>query len=247
MKVSNPGKGRSCPGCVSVPMSRRELLKTASSGFGMLSLSALLADSAYAGLAGSPSPHFAPKARNVIFCYMQGAVSHVDTFDPKPKLGELDGQKAVVEFTTGNKDARKWLKSPWEFKQHGQSGIPVSELFPHTATCVRRPCHYSFDGFRVSPPPSGEHLDAHRAQRWGLPKPGLVGELCAWEREQESARLHSSSRWSRDSWWHGELFPTASYRQRIRRCHCGDEGDPVENLVPGTASPRFSVRSWISP
>ncbi len=135
MKPSSPGQDL-CPGCLSAPITRRELLKNASSGFGMLSLSALLADPAYAGLPGNGRTHFPPKAGNVIFCYMQGAVSHVDTFDPKPKLDELDGKPADVEKTVANKDPRKWLKSPWKFKRYGQSGIPVSDLFPHTSTCV---------------------------------------------------------------------------------------------------------------
>lgn len=104
-------------------ISRRELLRTASTGFGYLALESMLAEAA---------PHFAPKAKNVIFCFMPGGVGHMDSFDPKPKLAELDGKPAVLEsYVAGPK--RKWLKSPWAFKQHGQSGLPVSEIFPHIA------------------------------------------------------------------------------------------------------------------
>ena len=110
-------------------LNRRDLLRTASNGFGALALSSLLADRAYSGT----GPHFAPRAKNVIFCFMPGGVSHMDSFDPKPKLAELDGQAAVLEsYVAGPK--RKWLKSPWKFRQHGQSGLQVSEIFPHIAT-----------------------------------------------------------------------------------------------------------------
>jgi len=109
--------------------SRREYLRTASTGFGALALSSLLADRAYAG----DGPHFRPRAKNVIFCFMPGGVSHMDSFDPKPKLAELDGKPAVLEsYVAGPK--RKWLKSPWKFRQHGQSGLPISEIFPHIAS-----------------------------------------------------------------------------------------------------------------
>ena len=127
-----------CPGCLQTPLTRRDVLKIASNGFGMLGLSALMADEAYAGLVPYPGLHFSPKAKNVIFSFMPGAVSHVDTFDPKPKLEQLDGQLFDGFYQVGaeRETDRKWLKSPWKFTEYGQSGIPVSELFPHIATCV---------------------------------------------------------------------------------------------------------------
>ncbi|HTM48559.1 MAG TPA: DUF1501 domain-containing protein [Bryobacteraceae bacterium] len=126
-----------CPGCRAAPPSRREALRLASNGFGLTALSALMADPSYAGLA-SPRPHFAPKVKNVVFCYMPGGVSHIDTFDPKPKLAELDGKPFDGFYQVGAKKDknRKWVKSPWQFARHGQSGIFVSELFPHVSTCV---------------------------------------------------------------------------------------------------------------
>ncbi len=108
---------------------RRHILRSASNGFGYLALSSLMAERAYAG----KGPHFAPKAKNVIFCFMPGGVSHMDSFDPKPKLTQFDGKAAVLEsYVAGPK--RKWLKSPWAFKQYGNSGLTVSELFPHIAS-----------------------------------------------------------------------------------------------------------------
>jgi hypothetical protein len=92
-------------------------------------------DRAYADTPAA-GPHFTPKAKNVIFCFMDGGVSHVDSFDPKPKLTELDGTAVgKVSNPTANV-GRKWLKSPWAFHRHGHSGLPVSELFPHIASCA---------------------------------------------------------------------------------------------------------------
>lgn len=113
---------------------RREALQLASNGFGLLALSALMGDKAYAGLAG-PTTGIVPKAKNVIFCFMPGGVSHIDTFDPKPKLAEADGKSFDGFYQVGAKKEtnRKWMKSPWQFAQHGQSGLWISELFPHIA------------------------------------------------------------------------------------------------------------------
>jgi hypothetical protein len=125
--------------------SRRELLGRVACGFGGVALSALLAEDAARAAADNPLaprlPHFPARARRVIFLFMHGGVSHVDTFDPKPRLADLDGQpppvaRPRVEFGgTGN-----LLKSPWRFRRHGQSGIEVSELFPHVAGCIDDIC-----------------------------------------------------------------------------------------------------------
>ena len=66
---------------------------------------------------------------------MPGGVSHMESFDPKPKLAELDGKPAKLDNYLAGPD-RKWLRCLWEFKQYGQCGAPVSELFPHTARWV---------------------------------------------------------------------------------------------------------------
>lgn len=117
-------------------LSRRELLKSSANGFGLLALSSLLSDPAYGHAPATPAAHFAPKAKHVIFCFMDGGVSHVDSFDPKPKLAELDGQPVgKVDNPTANTN-RKWLQSPWKFRQHGECGMPISELFPEIAGCA---------------------------------------------------------------------------------------------------------------
>jgi len=128
-------------------LSRRAMLGQASTGFGMLALSALLGERSYASRssAGAPAdnglPHFAPRARNVIFLFMDGGVSHVDTFDPKPRLIRENGQpfKMEVEATQFDKIGNT-LASHWRFSQYGESGIPVSELFPNVARHVDDLC-----------------------------------------------------------------------------------------------------------
>ena len=113
-------------------MNRRQLLSKCSTGFGLLALQGLIGQNQLIA-----KPHFPPKAKNVIFCYMSGGVSHVDTFDPKPKLQEFAGKPmpVKVERTQFNNNGNVF-PSPFEFKRHGQSGIPVSSIFPRTAKMV---------------------------------------------------------------------------------------------------------------
>jgi uncharacterized protein (DUF1501 family) len=113
--------------------SRRQVLAGASAGFGMLALRAM---------AGMPL-HKRAKAKNIIFCFMDGGPSHVDTFDPKPMLkkheGKAIGESAVTKRSQSSAN-RVWMGSPWEFKQRGQSGLWVSELFPHIAQVADHLC-----------------------------------------------------------------------------------------------------------
>ena len=125
------------------PLSRRDMLTKCANGFGGLALLSLLGDKAFgaAVTSGGPllarSPHFAPKARSVIFLYMDGGPSQVDTFDPKPQLTKDSGQPFKMKMEPTQFDSNgKTLGSPWTFQQYGQSGIPVSSLFPHVAQCV---------------------------------------------------------------------------------------------------------------
>lgn len=127
------------------PLSRRELLWQSGIGFGGLALHGLLADEERSTLSQSPpqlkSPHFAPRAKRVIFMFMHGGPSQVDTFDYKPQLAKDDGKPLpfdkprVVSAQTGT-----LLRSPWKFHQHGQCGMPVSEIFPHIGQCVDDIC-----------------------------------------------------------------------------------------------------------
>ena len=128
-----------CPGFGARPVTRREMLATAANGFGMVALSALMADGARANSpveATAARRHFPVRAKNVIFCFMDGGVSHVDSFDPKLKLDELDGKPFTESKNPTANGNRQWLKSPWTFQKYGQSGMPISSLFPHTARCA---------------------------------------------------------------------------------------------------------------
>ena len=121
-------------------VSRRAMLARCANGFGALALTSLLADKAIASAANSLAPrasHHAPRARSVIFLYMDGGPSQVDTFDPKPRLTAENGKPFAMKMepTQFNNNGNT-LGSLWEFQQHGQSGIPVSSLFPHVAQCV---------------------------------------------------------------------------------------------------------------
>jgi len=88
------------------------------------------------------APHFAPKAKRVIFLYMSGGVSHVDSWDPKPRLFADAGKTVSVDEFQGRKgDFRMFAKRPqWEFSRHGRCGTEVSSLFPHMAGCVDDLC-----------------------------------------------------------------------------------------------------------
>jgi hypothetical protein len=82
-------------------------------------------------------PHFVPRAKRIIHIFANGGPSQVDTFDPKPRLAREHGEPIKMKVQPTQFDnVGKVLKSPWEFRQHGQSGIPVSDLLPHIATCV---------------------------------------------------------------------------------------------------------------
>ncbi len=124
--------------------SRRAFLRGASNGFGLMALAGLMADPAYASaLPRRPLPHHRPRARHVIFCFMDGGPSHVDTFDHKPALatyqGKAIGQDAVSKKAQSGA-GRVWLGSPWTFRRRGNSGLWVSDLFPHVARCADELC-----------------------------------------------------------------------------------------------------------
>ena len=124
-----------------ISLSRRGLLRQAAGGFGGVALASLLGESAAQGSAASPfalkAPHHAPRAKSVIYLYMDGGPSQVDTFDPKPRLDKEDGQPFKMPIQPTQFDnVGNTLASPWTFRQYGESGLPVSDLFPHIGTCA---------------------------------------------------------------------------------------------------------------
>jgi len=130
-----------CPGRAAPVLTRRGFLQQANLGFGWLALAGLTAH--WARAEGPAASHFSPRAKRVIFLFMDGGVSHVDTFDPKPELVKRHGEAAkwrtdaLSQATSAN---RKWLKNLWEFKQRGQSGLWVSDLFPCVAQMADELC-----------------------------------------------------------------------------------------------------------
>ncbi|MFN9625117.1 MAG: DUF1501 domain-containing protein, partial [Planctomycetota bacterium] len=121
---------------------RRQMLSSSGMGLGMLGLSQLLADPAYAqdpivskatgNSLRARAPHFAPKAKRMVHFFLNGGPSHVDTFDPKPKLKEYAGKPLPMSYLTERRTGGA-LPSPFEFKKYGQSGLEISELFQKTA------------------------------------------------------------------------------------------------------------------
>ena len=128
-------------------MSRREMLALSKNGFGGLALLGLLGgcnlnsqeNNIWHNTFSDKLPHYIPKAKSIIFLYMDGGISQVDSFDPKPRLAKENGQNPYDKFkvdATQFNDIGQILKSPWEFKQHGESGMWMSSLFPHLSSCV---------------------------------------------------------------------------------------------------------------
>ena len=120
------------------PLTRRTLLSRCLGGFAATAFTALNAEGSGRSRAGH-GPHHRAAARNVIFLYMDGGPSQVDTFDPKPALAKYAGRPPASLFDvapTQFDDVGTVLPSPWGFRRYGESGIPVSDLFPHVGRCV---------------------------------------------------------------------------------------------------------------
>jgi len=119
--------------------SRRHLLTQGTAGVGLLGLADILAQDSASPL-DPHAPHSAPRAKRIIHLLMNGGPSHIDTFDPKPLLAKYEGQRpSTVDLNTQRKTTGI-LKSPYRFAQHGQSGLWVSELFPHVARHADKLC-----------------------------------------------------------------------------------------------------------
>ena len=131
-------------------VTRRDWLRRMGGGFGSLGLAGVIAqeaarssraDEAKTSPLAPRAPHFPAKAKRVIFLFMNGGPSHVDTFDPKPTLTKRHGEKPPPEvFKGGRRNTSTLMGSPFTFKKYGQSGIEVSELFPEVAACIDDIC-----------------------------------------------------------------------------------------------------------
>ena len=158
------------------------MLRRSACGFGAAAFAAMAGDLARAAgaLGNLPGgrtmgPQFRPTARSVIFLYMDGGPSQMDTFDPKPELARWNGKPfpMAMEPTQFN-DNGATLASPWEFTRHGESGLPVSSLFPHVARCADDLCVV-----RSMTSKFNEHTNANYFLHTGV---GIVGRpsMGAW-------------------------------------------------------------------
>jgi hypothetical protein len=213
--------------------SRRGFLHAAGLGCGWLAFADLAARAAQTERRLA-QPHLPPRAKRVIFLFMDGGVSHVDTFDHKPELAKRHGQPAQLKADKRSQAAetsRKWLQSPWEFRQRGQSGLWVSELFPHVARCADELC--------VIRSLTGE-IALHGQQTLLLHTGRLIGaapSLGAWasyglgcENENLPAFILLNNDWVPNGG--AQNFAAACLPATHQATPIRAKGTPVDNIVP---------------
>ena len=145
---------------------RRDFLKKAGAGFGMLALADLLQAADATSPMAPRAPHYAPKAKSIIWLFMEGAPSSVDLFDPKPELTKRDGTK--IQIDTFNGSPGPLMKSPFSFKQYGQSGAWVCEKYPNVAKHVD-----DFGFIKSLYSESNDHVPALYQINTGIARPGF--------------------------------------------------------------------------
>jgi hypothetical protein len=201
-------------------ITRRQMLRRTANGFGMLALGGLCAQAA------PRASHHAAEAKRVILLYMQGGVSHLDTFDYKPKLQADDGK----DFKDGK--GGKLLGSPWKFAQHGQSGQWISSLFPHVAKhaddlCVLSAMHTEAQAHETAVPMfhTGNQLQARPSiGSWVLYGLGAeTQDLPGFIAMNPLGKFGGNNQ--------GSAFLPASYQATFVKPGGKQQGDPVANLV----------------
>jgi hypothetical protein len=230
----NPLSNGNCNGRIANANSRRGFLQQASAGFGWLALNGLFAQRA----AAASIPQHAPCAKNIIFCFMDGGPSHVDTFDPKPMLKQHEGKpigkigEVDAKRSQRSSDDRVWFGSPWAFHQRGESGLWISDLFPRIATVADRLC--------VVRSMVGE-LPLHGQQNLLLHTGRILGQapsLGAWvsyglgtENRNLPGYLVLNNDWVPNGGLEnfGSSFLPASHQATMMRA----KGEPVDNIKPG--------------
>lgn len=220
---------------------RREFLTTAACGLGGVALSSLLAEQAGAAPAAATNPlavrqpHFPARAKNCIFIFMAGAPSHLDLFDYRPTLQQLDGQPMPesllkdMRFAFIQKDSAVLLGSKRRFSQHGQGGMWFSDLVPHIASCADDICMIKSmhtDQFNHHP---GQLLMQTGEPRFGLPSMGswLSYGLGTQNQSLPSYVVLTAGRGSSGgaTLWQSGYLPSIYAGVRLR-----GEGDPILNL-----------------
>src|SRR6266446_6722518 len=120
-------------------LNRRQMLQHMCAGFGLVGLGGLLGPNALFADSATRAPHFTPRAKRVIFLFLNGGPSHIDTFDPKPALRKFEGQQPTAELYKKNKGTG-FMPSPYEFRACGRSGIEVSETLPNLGRVIDDCC-----------------------------------------------------------------------------------------------------------
>ena len=189
-------------------LSRRHLLRHSYCGFGLMGLAGLLAERGFGTEPADPmapkKPHFAPRAKRVIFLFMHGGPSHLDTFDPKPLLDRDHGKplpfKRPLTFAEG--DTGSLLKSPWKFRQYGAKRNPGQRTVPQRGAARRRPVHPPLRGGRQCRARRRGPAVAYRVEYLYPAQHGLVGIYGLGTENQNLARLpHPETRplaWRRE-------------------------------------------------
>jgi len=157
------------PMAAPLPLGRREFLRSSSFGFGLLALAGMMGERSTAAADGAAKKtHFPARAKRVVMFFMDGGVSQVDSFDPKPRLNAEHGQPFKMRIeTTQFENNGNTFGSPYSFANYGQSGIPVSSLFPNIAQCVDDLCV-----IRSMQVPFAEHAQACYLLHTGYPQQG---------------------------------------------------------------------------
>ena len=221
-----------CPGRMANAITRRGFLQSSSAGFGWLALQGLFSNQAQA------AQHFPAKAKNIVFCFMDGGPSHVDTFDYKPMLkkheGKPIGTQAYSKRSQASDPGRLWLGSPWKFEKRGQSGLWVSDLFPNIARVADHLC--------VVKSMVGElplHGQSNLLMHTGR-SIGLAPSFGAWvtyglgtENRNLPGYVVLNNDWVPNGGLEnfGSSFLPASYQATLMRAR----GTPVDNIVPHDA------------
>jgi len=227
--------------------SRRQLLQSMACGFGSVALTAMTAPQAVASEASAnplkeKAPHFKARAKRIIFVYLHGGLSHVDSFDPKPELTRLHGQPSPIEkpkfpFAPTN----NLLGSPWKFRRYGQSGTAVSDLFPIIGrNCIDDCCVIrSLNGNQVAH--GGASLQLHTGD--GVFARPSAGAWILYGLGSENQNLPgfitiSPSSYHGGSQNYGSAFLPASYQgTRIGDGNTPFDSAKMSNLAPGVKEP----------
>lgn len=215
-------------------VNRRHFLQRAGAGFGSVALLDLLsgqgllaAESAAKDTAAPRIVHFPAKAKSVIWLFMEGAPSAVDTFDPKPELTKRDGQKIQINVFNGNPGPL--MKSPFQFKQYGQSGAWVCDKYPHVAKHVD-----DFAFIKSLHSESNDHVPALYQINTGIARPGFpsAGAWVTYALGSENQNLPGYVVLGNNQGikggplnWHAGFLPS-TYQGTLFR----PEGNPILNL-----------------